>query len=130
MKIARFLVLLLFVVYITACEQKTSVAMDEKIKHQLTIIDSLLRSADFSLEIAKAQNTAYYKGIGQPVPPFLSAAEDGATIAKPAREEKIATNLAGFYALECGIGLLCSQTNEKPTAWLQKLVDEKADSSS
>jgi len=130
MKIARFLVLLLFVVYITACKQKATVGMDEKVKQQLSVIDSLLRSLDFSQEIARVQDTAYYKGIGQPVPPFLSAEEDTATIAKPAREEKIATNLAGFYALECGLGLLCSRDHEKPAAWLQKIVDEKADSAS
>jgi len=130
MKITSFLVLVLFVLYITACEQKTSATMDEKIKTQLSIIDSLLRSADFSLEIAKAQDTAYYKGIGEPVPPFLSLQEDTATITKSAREEKIATNLAGFYALECGVGVLCNQTHEKPTAWLQRIVDEKADSAS
>jgi len=124
------LVILLFVQHITSCDTKKEASMEQKIQSQLTVIDSLLRSADFSLLIAKAQDTAYYTGIGQPVPPFLTPAEDSATITITSGEEKVASNLAGFYALECGIGALCGQTNEKPTGWLEKIVDEKADSAS
>jgi hypothetical protein len=101
--------------------------MDQKIQSQLVIIDSLLRSADFSLSIAKIQDTAYYTGMGKPVPPFLTAAEDTATIIKKVTEEKMAASLAGFYAVECGIGVLCNQTNEKPAAWLEKIITNKTD---
>ena len=126
----KILVLLLFVQYFASCDTKKESPMEEKIKIELTTIDSLLRSDDFSLSIAKAQDTAYYKGIGEPVPPFLTPAEDTATIAKSAREEKIAINIAGFYALECGVGVLISQSKEKPTDWLEKIVTEHADSAS
>src|SRR5450432_1664381 len=108
--------------YTFSCVSVKDDAMKQKIQNQLAVIDSLLRSAAFSTEIAKAQDSAYYTGIGEPVPPFLTAAEDSAVITKNAKEEKIATNLAGFYALECGLGALCNQTKEKPTTWLEKII--------
>ncbi|MEO6313747.1 MAG: hypothetical protein ABIU63_02725 [Chitinophagaceae bacterium] len=128
MKQISTLVLVLFAAGFIACKTSTAPAPDEKIQRQLAIIDSLLRSVDFSQSIAKSQDTAYYNGLGEPVPAFLTPAEDTATIVKTARDEKIATNLAGFYALECGLGLLIEQENEKPTAVLEKLVAGKLDS--
>ncbi len=130
MRCYTILVLLLFVINAASCDSKKEASMDEKIQTELTIIDSLLRSADFSLSIAKSQDTAYYKGIGEPVPPFLSPAEDSAMVIKSTKEEKIAINIAGFYALECGVALLCNQNKDKPTDWLQKIINEKADSAS
>ncbi|MEO5682748.1 MAG: hypothetical protein ABIQ88_08900 [Chitinophagaceae bacterium] len=131
MKLFKLLVLFLFVQHISSCSTaiKKEPDMDQQLKKQLTVIDSLLRNADFSLNIAKSQDTAYYKGLGQAVPPFLTPEEDTATVKKTAREEKIATNLAGFYALECGVDLLSYQTKEKPTDLLEKIVTGKADSS-
>ncbi len=130
MKPGKLLQLLLLATYTFSCVTKNDADMDKKIQAQLATIDSLLRSADFNLSIAKLQDTAYYKGVGQPVPDFLTAEEDTAVVAKSVKEEKIATNLAGFYAVECGIGVLCNQTKEKPTAWLQKIVSDKTDTAS
>lgn len=131
MRSSKILVLLLFVIYLVSCRGTTKEqSMEEKIQSELAIIDSLLKSDAFSLSIAKSQDTAYYKGVGEPVPAFLTPEEDTAVVLKSAREEKIAINIAGFYALECGIGALCNQTKEKPTDWLQKIVAEKADSGS
>ena len=127
MKILKYLLFLFLTNYIISCVIIQDDSMEHKIKHELTVIDSLLRSADFSLSVAQAQDTAYYTGIGEPVPPFLSPAEDTATIIKSVKEEKVATNLAGFYALECGIGLLCDQTHEKPTVLLEKITGDKTD---
>jgi len=127
MEIFKILLFLLLVTYTISCVTIKDDTMEQKIQQQLTVIDSLLRSADFSLSIAKTQDTAYYTGIGEPVPPFLSAAEESAVIIKSVKEEKIASNLAGFYALECGIGVLCEQTHEKPITWLRKIVDDKTD---
>ncbi len=101
--------------------------MKQKIHRELSTIDSLLRSKDFSLAIAQVQDTAYYTGIGQPVPPFLSPADDSSHIIKSEKDQKIAGSLAGMYALECGLGILCNQTKEKPTSWLQKIAEEKTD---
>jgi hypothetical protein len=128
MKIFKLLLAVFLVSYNSSCVSIKDDTMEQKKQMQLTVIDSLLRSADFNLSIAKAQDTAYYTGIGEPVPAFLTPAEDTATIAKSVKEEKIATNLAGFYALECGIGVLCNQTHEKPVDWLEKIVQNKTDS--
>jgi len=101
--------------------------MQQKIQAQLETIDSLLRDKDFALSLAKLQDTAYYTGIGKPVPSFLTAEEENEVVNKSKREEKIASNLAGFYAVECGVDALCAQTREKPTDWLEKISRDKAD---
>ena len=129
MKQGKFLSILLLVIYSVSCVTKKDAAMDKKIQDQLTTIDSLLKNTGFNLSIAKLQDTAYYKGISQPAPDFLTSVEETAVVAKSFKEEKIAINLAGFYALECGMGVLCNQTKEKPTDWLEKIVADKADTS-
>ncbi|WP_153796081.1 hypothetical protein [Foetidibacter luteolus] len=99
-----------------------------QMNEELHVIDSLLRDTSYALEIAKAQEASYYEGTGQTAPPFLGPGEDTATVTKSVKEEKIAINLAGFYALECGIGILSEQQNTTPYAILDKMVTGKADS--
>ncbi|HTL10358.1 MAG TPA: hypothetical protein VL307_18920, partial [Chitinophagaceae bacterium] len=130
MKQLKFILPFFFVHCLLSCKTKTSQHLEPSTQEQLTAINNLLRSDSFSLLIARAQDTAYYKGIGEPVPPFLTAAQDTAFFVQPVAEHKAAISLAGFYALECGIGLLCHQTKETPAQWLQKIVDDKADSGS
>ena len=110
-----------------SCVTKKDNSMQQKILAQLKAIDSLLRDKEFALSLAKLQDTAYYTGIGKPVPPFLTAAEENAVVSKSKKDEEIASNLAGFYAVECGVGVLCNQTKEKPTSWLEKISTAKAD---
>ncbi|WP_428663024.1 hypothetical protein [Runella sp.] len=100
--------------------------MSLKINQERNIIDSLLRSEDFALEMAQTLDAAYYIGLNETPPPFLSKSEETASVQMSQKEEKIAINLAGFYALECGLGALCSQTHQKPTDLLQILVEKKA----
>jgi len=38
------------------------------------------------------------------------------------KEQKIAINLAGFYAVECGVGLLIALKGGTPEDWLEKIV--------
>lgn len=102
---------------------------EEKISHELHIIDSLLQSEQYAEEMAVELDASYYKGIGQTAPPFFAPGEDTVKVGKPVKEEKIATSIAGFYALECGIGLLCAQTKTTPYDWLQKILNDKADDS-
>ncbi len=91
---------------------------------QLKKLQALLQSPDFALEMASSLDAAYYKGQGQTPPAFLSAEEETKTADKPYKEEKIAINLAGFYALEAGIGVLSEQTKETPTAILDSIVKD------
>jgi hypothetical protein len=76
----------------------------QRITKELGIINSLLHDEKYAEEMARELDAAYYKGIGQVPPPFLSPGEDTLIIEKSAKEEKIATSIAGFYALECGTG--------------------------
>jgi hypothetical protein len=66
-------------------------------------------------------------GIGEPVPPFLNPEDENTMVKKSHTEEKIAANLAGFYAVECAVGVLCDQTKDKPTALLEKISEGKTD---
>ena len=115
-------VFLFLMVYTVSCVTKKDDAMEQQIKAQLTVIDSLLRSPDFNLSVAKAQDTAYYTGIGKPLPPFLTSAEESGMIIKSVKEEKIATNLAGFYALECGLNYLVTTKKLLPSAILHSIT--------
>jgi hypothetical protein len=117
-----------FVISVCGCSAKKDNSMNDKIKGELTKIDSLLRDAKYNEEMATALEAAYYKGIGKEAPPFLSPDENTALKQKFLKEEKIATNVAGFYALECGIGWLCSQSNQRPVEWLTKIKDNSIDS--
>lgn len=107
----------------TGCQNKMN--HQTQINKELSVIDSLLRSEEYAYEMAATLDASYFVGIGQVAPPFLSAEEDTATIAKSIKEEKIATNIAGFYALECGIGLLCDQQDLTPVEMLNKIVNKE-----
>lgn len=90
---------------------------------QLTTLKGLLQDPAFALEMASWLDAAYYKGQGQPVPDFLTAEEENAVVEKSVAEEKIAMNLAGFYALEAGLGVLVERTGQSPVAILTEIVN-------
>lgn len=99
---------------------------EQQINAELKKITNLLQDTSFALEMAKYMEGAYYKAQGQTVPDFLPAGAD--SVARSLKEEKIATNIAAFYALECGIGVLMQKKGGTPLEWLQKIVDNKLDS--
>lgn len=101
--------------------------MKEKIEKELKKIDALLQDAGFALTMAEALNTAYYQSMNKPVPVFIDASNANSIIVKSAKEEKIAINLAGFYALECGICALVVENNESPISLLEKIVSHNMD---
>ena len=113
---------------IHGCTLKKENALQKKIATELYKIDSLLRDAAYSEAMAKTLEGAYYTSSGKEVPPFLAPGEATASVKKSLKEEMIAMNAAGFYALECGIGLLHVQTNKAPVALLQMIVDHSIDS--
>lgn len=89
---------------------------------QFQKLQALLRDQNFALEMAQYLDAAYYKGINQPVPPFLKPEEETATQPKSVKEEKIAINLAGFYAVEVGISAISDRTKETPIDILDSIV--------
>lgn len=120
--------LLLLLIPLACMKQKKEDDQQQQIDKELATIDSLLRSDEFAFAVAEAQNTAYYVGVHETPKPLLSPGEDTASVKIKKKDEKVATNLAGFYALECGMGAVCAKTNQKPTDFLQTIVDHKADS--
>lgn len=100
----------------------TAFAQSSSRDAQLIKLQSLLRDKDFALEMAQFLDAAYYKGIGQAVPPFAKPEEETATAAKSVKEEKIAINLAGFYALEAGIGYISERDGVSPVQILQAIA--------
>ena len=99
----------------------------DEILRELAKIDSLLRDATFTQSMSKSLDSSYYVGIGEAPPEFLTPEENTAVVIMRLKDEKIATNLAGFYALECGVGLLSAQNNQTPVEWLQKIKNGSAD---
>ncbi len=100
---------------------------EQKINGELSKLNLLLRDSAFAITVAATQEAAYYQGLGKTSPAFDSGTTG--VIKKSALDEKIATNLAGFYALECGIGVLVDQNGNTPVYWLQKIVGHQLDSS-
>jgi len=125
--IASITVALIFI----SCSQNKSGSMNQqkRINEELTKITNLLQDTGFAMAMAKNQEAAYYTAQAQSAPAFLSADKDTATVEKSVKEEKIATNIAAFYAVECGIGLLIEQHGGTPVDWLNKIVNHELDSS-
>lgn len=121
-------ILFVSIVALSCMEQRKEDTFNQQIEKELAVIDSLLRSEPFAMEIAEVQNRAYYVGVGETPKPLLAPGDDTASVTIRKRDEKIAINVAGFYALECGLGAICAKTKQKPTDFLQMIVDNKADS--
>ncbi len=116
--------------FFISCSENKGIDMQQEqhINEELKKISFLLRDTSFALEMAKNQEAAYYVSLGQTVPPFLPDNNDASTIKRSVKEEKIATNIAGFYALECAIGALMEQKGGTPIVWLNKINEKKLDS--
>jgi hypothetical protein len=115
---------------VLSCSEKKSSVMkkEKKIHDELTRISNLLQDTGFALRMAENQEASYFKAQKQMPPQFLSEQEANNEIQKSAKEEKIATNVAAFYALECGIGLLRNQHGGTPAEWLNKIVNHQLNS--
>jgi hypothetical protein len=119
---------MLLVVSLVSCSTSEKKAMEQqqKINEELTKISALLQDSAFAVTVASGQEAAYFEAQNQPAPAF--DADKDSTVKKSFKDEKIAINLAGFYALECGIGALIAQKGETPLYWLQQIVSNKLDS--
>lgn len=117
-------------IFITSCTENKTAGMqqDQKINEELKKISGLLQDSSFALKMAKKLDAVYYASQGQTVPEFLTADVDTLTTEKSFAEEKIATNIAAFYALECGIGLLREQKSGSLVDWLNKIINRQLDS--
>ncbi len=100
---------------------------EQKITKELSIIDSLLQDEHYAEEMAKELDAAYYKGMDEMPQPFLTPEEGTLMIEKDVKEEKLATSIAGFYALECGVGYLCDNSELTPLQLSKKIISKQAD---
>lgn len=101
---------------------------EKQIQDELLKITALLRDSSFALEMAGNQEASYYAASHQTASAFLPAHSDTATVQKSVKEEKIATSIAPFYALECGIEALMEQDGGTPVEWITRLLEKKLDS--
>ncbi len=105
--------------------------MDEQQrKAEFVKIESLMKSGHFSYSIAKVLNNAYLEKMGLPKSEFLFDKGEEDTAQKDKLEEAIATNIAGFYALECGLDYLSHIKNELPSSILRSIVENTIDTPS
>ena len=95
---------------------------NKPVTEQWNIIGQLLRDKSYALDMAKHMETAYYAGQNKPAPPFLSPEEEGSLVAKSVKEEKIAINIAGFYALECGLSYMVARDQQSPSTILENII--------
>jgi hypothetical protein len=118
------------VLFFLSCSENKNVNMqqEQQINEELKKITGLLRDSSFALEMAKNQEAAYYASQGQTAPAFLPDKADTSRIKRSLKEEKIATNIAAFYALESGIGVLMDQKAGSPVEWLNKIIGKQLDS--
>lgn len=95
---------------------------DSSKTQQLQRISELMKSEQFAFDIASNAEALYYTAQNQPIPPFLKQGEDSATKKQNAVDEKIAVNIAGFYALECGLSFLATTKNALPSTVLETII--------
>jgi hypothetical protein len=92
-------------------------------EEQFSQLKKLLQDKNFAFEIAAYMDSVYYAGEKLPVPAFISKEEETAAKKKSFKEEKIAINIAGFYAVESGVNYFVALKKQKPTAILQSIAN-------
>ena len=94
--------------------------MQEQANAELKKIDLLLRDISYNKSMAKIIEAAYGYTTDK-------AKQDSSTITISIKEEKVATNISGFYALECGLDMICSRTHETPFNVLKTICNNQVD---
>jgi hypothetical protein len=69
-------------------------------------------------------DSTYALSQNQKPTPFITSSDDTSTIRKSVKEIKIATSIAGFYALECALNYLITTKKMLPSEILKSLIDE------
>ncbi|MFT3704452.1 MAG: hypothetical protein QM802_18935 [Agriterribacter sp.] len=116
---------------VMAAADKLSSAMhavaDSSKQFQLHKLSELLKDEKFSRAMAEHIEAAYFTAMKQTIPPFLNKGEDTATKRKSVKEEKIAVNIAGFYALECGLSYMATTQQQLPSSLLREIINDSLD---
>ncbi len=134
MRIRKFNIVMLRLVVIfmngcMACSSPSKSADDlSRLKQEVAIVDTLLRDPSFAEFMARSLDSVYYNALGQPQPVFLNNNDADIVQLMRLKDEKIATSIAPFYALECGVELLSKKSGEPFLTWLLKIIKGEADS--
>ncbi|MDB5240243.1 MAG: hypothetical protein JWP57_868 [Spirosoma sp.] len=97
---------------------------ERSINEQMKKLRSLLQNVPFAVEMATFQDVGYYAAQDKPAPPFVYTEEEKLTVTRPVKEQKIAQNVAGFYALECGLNYLVTTQQKRPSDILKTVVGD------
>jgi hypothetical protein len=92
----------------------SKMGLPAQLQEELRKINALLRDKEFAISMADTLNAAYEAASG--------TAGKAEKVNVSVKEQKIAINLAGFYAVECGVGLLMALKGGTPQDWLEKIV--------
>ncbi len=96
---------------------------DESKEEQVEMISRLMKNKSFMTDVAKHMEASYYEALKQTVPEFISPEDENKTVEKSAFEEQVATRVAGFYALECGVSYLVTAEKKLPVDILKSIED-------
>ncbi|MEO6188815.1 MAG: hypothetical protein ABIO82_05120 [Ginsengibacter sp.] len=97
---------------------------NESKEQQIEMISSLMKNKNFVTDMAKHMEASYYEALNKPVPEFLSPADESKMVEKSAFEEQVATKVAGFYALECGVSYMATAQKKLPVDVLKSIENE------
>lgn len=87
-------------------------------------VNELLQDKRYAVEIAKYVELSYQASQKKEKSVHFNHAEQK-TITKSRFEEEVAINLAGFYALECGLSFLADTENKIPSKLMKSIIEEK-----
>ncbi len=90
---------------------------------QMASLRHLLQDTAYAVEMASFLDSSYSISQQQTPTPFSTPADDTVMIKKSMKEMKIATSIAGFYALECGLNYLVTTTNRLPSTILKSVAN-------
>ena len=90
---------------------------------QMKFLRSLLQDTTVAAAVSYYVDSTYAVSQGQTPPAFNPNATDTATSKKTVRQIKIATNVAGYYALECGLNYVVTIRKVYPSQILRSMVD-------
>jgi hypothetical protein len=100
---------------------------DQAKEEQFKKIGQLMQDKNYAMEMAQHIESAYYTAQKKEAPAFLEAPQDTSKVEKNKLEEKVATNVAAFYALECGLSYLASAEKKVPSEVLQSIMSDSID---
>ncbi|HTL10628.1 MAG TPA: hypothetical protein VL307_20280, partial [Chitinophagaceae bacterium] len=99
---------------------------DSSLNTQMQRIRTLLHSQPYAYEMAAFMSAGHPAG-QQEEESGPQPAKDSGFVKTTARDQKIATNLAGFYALECALNYVVSTKNLSPKTILQSITSNSID---